>query len=147
MTADFLFCFILFLCFCNSLVKQSKFGDATTGLPDKWRLRNERRNSLLLTRLGSASSRAPWEIWFNQSEALPKSGVMSRHQYGISAFVSQTSFGGETPNIGCFLRIFFFMDSQESWETSTTTKCRSNEEKCAPFPEWKEKRHGDNSPL
>ena len=35
MTADFLFCFILFLFFCNSLVKQSKFGDATAGFPDK----------------------------------------------------------------------------------------------------------------
>ena len=35
--------------------------------------------------------------------------VVTRHQYGISALVSQTSFGGETgvtsPNVGCFLRL------------------------------------------
>ena len=47
-----------------SLRKQSTFGDATTGFPVKWRLRSERRNSILMTRhypdLGSASD------WFNQ---------------------------------------------------------------------------------
>ena len=35
--------------------------------------------------------------------------VVTRHQYGISALVSQTSFGGETngsvANVGCFLRL------------------------------------------
>ena len=39
--------------------KQLTFVDATTGFPAKWRLRNERRNSILMTRhypdLGSAS--------------------------------------------------------------------------------------------
>ena len=33
--------------------------------------------------------------------------VVTRHQYGISALVSQTSFGGKpvgaSPNVGCFL--------------------------------------------
>ena len=82
-------------------VKQPTFGDATTGFPAKWRLRNERRNSILMTRhypdLGSASDwscrvgnliqpiRSTTQIW-----------VVTRHQYGISALVSQTSFGGET---------------------------------------------------
>ena len=33
-----------------SLRKQPTFGDATTGFPAKWRLRNERRNSILMTR-------------------------------------------------------------------------------------------------
>ena len=33
-----------------SLRKQRTFGDATTGFPAKWRLRNERRNSILMTR-------------------------------------------------------------------------------------------------
>ena len=36
--------------------------------------------------------------------------VVTRHQYGISALVSQTSFSGETivasRNVGCFLRLF-----------------------------------------
>ena len=35
--------------------------------------------------------------------------VVTRHQYGISALVSQTSFGGVTvagvANVGCFLRL------------------------------------------
>ena len=64
---------------CCSLRKQPTLGDATTGFPAKWRLRNERRNSILMTRhysdLGSASD------WLNQiptrhdqSEALPRSG-------------------------------------------------------------------------
>ena len=42
-----------------SLRKQLTFGDPTTGFPAKWHLRNERRNSTLMTRhypdLGSAS--------------------------------------------------------------------------------------------
>ena len=83
----------------NSLRKQPTFGDATTGLPAKWRLRNERRNSILMTRhypdLGSASDwscrvgnliqpiRSATRIW-----------AVTRHQYGISALVSQTSFCG-----------------------------------------------------
>ena len=37
---------------------------------------------------------------------------VTRQQYGISALVSQTSFGGETsgsaPNVGCFLRLNFY---------------------------------------
>ena len=40
---------ISWLCMC-SLRKQPRFGDATTGFPAKWRLRNERRNSILMTR-------------------------------------------------------------------------------------------------
>ena len=67
-----------------SLRKQPSFRDATTGFPAKWRLRNECRNSILITRhypdLGIASD------WLNQisdqSEALPRS-----------------------PNGSCFLRL------------------------------------------
>ena len=36
--------------------------------------------------------------------------IMTRHQYGISALVSQTSFGEKpviaSPNVGCFLRLY-----------------------------------------
>ena len=77
------------------------FGDATTGFPAKGRLRNERRNSILMTRhyldLGSASD------WLNQishtvqpTRSTNQIWVATCHQYGISALVSQTSFGGET---------------------------------------------------
>ena len=48
----------------TSLNKQPTFGDAITGFPAKWRLTNERRNSILTTRhcpdLGSAFD------WLNQ---------------------------------------------------------------------------------
>ena len=64
-------------------------------------LRNERRNSILMTRhypdLGSASD------WLNQIShaarpirSTTQIWVVTRHQYGISGLVSQTSFGGET---------------------------------------------------
>ena len=57
--------------------KQPTFRYATSGFPAKWRLRNERRNSILMTRhypdLGSASDCFCF-CFFNQSEALPGSG-------------------------------------------------------------------------
>ena len=89
----------------TSLRKGPTFGDATTGFPAKWRQRNERRNSMLMTRhypdLGSASD------WLNQisHEERPIRNtthiwVVTRHQNGISALVSQKSFGGKTSGSG-----------------------------------------------
>ena len=68
-----------------TLRKQPTFGDAITGFSVKWRLRNERRNSILMTRhypdLGCASD------WLNQisHSARPirsttKIWVVTRHQ-------------------------------------------------------------------
>ena len=57
--------------------KQPTFRYATSGFPAKWRLRNERKNSILMMRhnpdLGSASD-CFFFFCFNQSEALPRSG-------------------------------------------------------------------------
>ena len=91
-----------------SLRKQPTIADATTGFPAKWRLRNERGNTILMTRhypdLGSASDwlgnliqpiRCTTQIW-----------VVTRPQYGISGFVSQTSFGGETSGSVAKCRLF-----------------------------------------
>ena len=80
--------------------KQPTFCDATAGFLAKLRLRNERRNSILMTPhypdLGSASDwlkqishaarpiRSTTQIW-----------IVTRHQYGTSALVSQTPFGGK----------------------------------------------------
>ena len=78
-----------------SLWKQPAFGDAATGFPAKWRLRNERRNSILI-------GRATWEIYFNQSEALP----ISRIKF-LRSFLRRHLAGKPVvalPNIGCFLR-------------------------------------------
>ena len=83
----------------GSLRKQQTLGDTITGFPANWRLRNERRNSILMTRhypdLDSASD------WLNQifHEERPFSSsiqiwVVTRHQYGISTLVFRTSFGG-----------------------------------------------------
>ena len=49
--------------------------------------------------------RAAWEIWFNQSEALPKSGKWSVIS-GISALISQMSFRGETSGSVAKFRLF-----------------------------------------
>ena len=80
-----------------SLTKQPTFRDATTGFPAKWRLRNERRNSILMTcqypHLGRTSD---W--WYRERNLLQpirstaQIWAMTRHQYGIPALVSQTSF-------------------------------------------------------
>ena len=93
-----------------SLGKMLTVSDSTTGFPAKWRLRNERRNSILMTRrypdLASASDwlkkishaarpiRITSQIW-----------VVTRQQF-ISAFVSQTSFGGETSGRVAKCRLF-----------------------------------------
>ena len=95
-----------------SLRKQPTFGDATTGFPAKWRLRNERRNFILMTRqcpdLGSVSD------WLNQIShparpirSTSQIWLVTRHQYGISALVSQTSFGVETSGSVAKCRLFY----------------------------------------
>ena len=55
--------------------------------PSKWHLRNERRNSILMTCHYPAARpiRSTTQTW-----------VVTHHQYWISVLVSQTSFGGET---------------------------------------------------
>ena len=80
-----------------NLRKQPTFHDATAGSPAKWRLRNKRRNSILMMRhhpdLGSAFnwlkqvSHAAWPI-----RSTTQIWIVSRRQFGISALVSQTSF-------------------------------------------------------
>ena len=94
-----------------SLRKQTTFRDATGGFPAKQRLRNERRNSILMTRhypdLGSAFDwscrvgnllqpiRSTIQIW-----------VVTRHQYGISALISQRLFCRETSGGVAKCRLF-----------------------------------------
>ena len=102
---------------CTSLRKKPISGDVTTGFPAKWRLRDDRRNSIPMTRnypdLGSASDwscrvgnliqsiRSTTQIW-----------VVTRRQYGIS-LVSQTSFGGLHLHISLFFGITLGF-----WETA-----------------------------
>ena len=89
----------------------------------KWRVRNERWNSILMTRhcpdLGSASD------WLNQIphaarpiRSTPQIWVARRHQYGISALISRTSIGGKTN--GSFAKCRLFSQSTISLQSSTT---------------------------
>ena len=90
--------------FCRnagSLRKQSTFGDATTGFPAKWRLRNDYRNSILMTShyndLGGASD---WsclvENLLQPIRSTTRIWVVMHHQYVMFALVFHTSFRGET---------------------------------------------------
>ena len=95
----------------SSLRKQQTFGNAAAGFLAKWHLRNKSRNSLLMTHypdLGTASYwlcrvgnliqpiRSTTQIW-----------EVTRHQYGISALVSQmgNQYMVVLPNVSCFLRL------------------------------------------
>ena len=93
----------------SSLRKQPTFGDVTTGFPAKWRLRNERRNSILMTRhypdLGSASDWSCCEGNLTQPiRSTTQISVVTRHQYGIYALAPQRHYERK-PVRGCFLRL------------------------------------------
>ena len=95
-----------------SLTKRPTFGDTTTGFPAKWLLRNERRNSILMTRhypnLGTASDwscrvgnlvqpiRSTTQIWVVTRIEFLRS-FFRRHLAGKPVVAS--------PNVGCFLRL------------------------------------------
>ena len=86
----------------SSLRKQPTFGGATTCFPAKsWRVRNERRNSILMTHhhpdLGCASDwlkQVSYRGTTNQKH-YPDLGSGSSSVWN-SALISQTSFRGET---------------------------------------------------
>ena len=77
----------------SSLRKQPTFGDVSTGFPGKWRLRNERRNSILMTPhypdLGSASD---WSYrvgnLIQPIRITTQMWVVTRYQYGIFSYLS-----------------------------------------------------------
>ena len=89
----------------DNLRKQPTVSNTNTDFPTKWRLRNERRNSILMTRhypdLGSTSDwscclenliqpiRSTTQIW-----------VVMHHQYRISALVPPMSFGIKAKSTG-----------------------------------------------
>ena len=96
----------------TSLRKQPTFRDAITGFLAKWRLRNERRNSILTTRhypnLGSASDRRKQISYVARPiRSTTQISEVTLHQYGISAPVSQPSFRGETSGGVAKCRLFF----------------------------------------
>ena len=90
-----------------------KFREATTGFPTKWRLKNKRRNSILMTyHYPDHSSISDWSCnYLHQPiRSTTQIWVVTLHQYGISALVTKTSFREETSsdvtgNVECFLRL------------------------------------------
>ena len=117
-----------------SLRKQSTFGDATSGFPNKWRLRNKCRNSILMMRhypdLGSASDwlnriffaarpiRMTNEIW-----------VATHHQYQMEFLRSflRHHLVGKRSKVSCFLKLlkdyFYPAWSCISWSFSQSCYC------------------------
>ena len=94
-----------------SLRKQPTFCAASTGFPAKWRLRNERGDSILLTRyypdLGRVSDRS-WRVGnsLQPIRSTTQNWLVTHHQYGFSALVSQTSFREETSGGVAKCRLF-----------------------------------------
>ena len=96
------------------------------GFPAKWGLRNERRNSILMTRhypdMSSASD------WLNQISHAARPIIVTRHHYGISALVSQTSLAGKPvvawPNVCCFLRLS--ATQRQKFHTDDLNQCVHN---------------------
>ena len=75
--------------------------NSTTGFPMRRRLRNEHRNSMLMTsHYPDLSSASDWSCrvgnLLQPIRCTTQIWVVTRHQNGISAFVSQMSFRGET---------------------------------------------------
>ena len=93
------------------LRKQPTFCAASTGFPAKWRLRNERGDSILLTRyypdLGRVSDRS-WRVGnsLQPIRSTTQTWLVTHHQYGFSALVSQTSFREETSGGVAKCRLF-----------------------------------------
>ena len=67
-----------------SLRKQPTFDHATIGFPAKWHLRNECRNSILMTCYHSDLGSAPDWSWHVGNSQI---WVVTHHQYRISALV------------------------------------------------------------
>ena len=107
----------------HNLSKQQTFRDATTGFPANLRLRNEHRNSILMTPHYLDIGRA--FDWLKQISHAARPirntsqiWVVTRHQYGISAFISQTSFRGETSGGVAKCRLF----SPATWNNKIITQ-------------------------
>ena len=78
----------LFISTSVSLRKQPTFCDITTGFPVKWCLRNQHRNSILMT------CHYPSMQTFNQSEALPRSKFWRIISIGFLHWFLRRHFAG-----------------------------------------------------
>ena len=135
----------------RSLTRQPTFRDVTTFFPAKWRLRDERGNSILMTchypDLGSASD------WLKQISP-------PRHDYCVISMEFLRSFlrrpfAGKpvvaSGNIGCFLRLVKARKNNSAWtgvifprlpQRSTSASC-SPEKREKIVPVLQAKNAGD----
>ena len=92
--------------------KQPTFRVATAGFPSKWPLRNNRKkmqtDDLSLPRSGCSASDWPsrWGNLLQLIRSTTQFWVVTRHQYGISALVFQTSFRKGTSDGVAKCRLF-----------------------------------------
>ena len=66
-------------CEQTSLRTQPTFGDASTGFPAKWRLRNERRNSMLMTPYLGSDASSVWNFCARFSDVIWRGNQWQRH--------------------------------------------------------------------
>ena len=115
------------------------FCNAITFFPVKWRPRNDCRNSILMMchypNLGGASdwSRHVRNL-IQPIRSTTQIRVVSRHQYGISALVCQTSFRGKTVvasrNVGCFLRLQVLKPAMLFYQREPRGTCTNHFDVC-----------------
>ena len=102
---------VTYLLLPHGLKKEPTFRDATTGFPAKWRLRNEGRNPILNDDVPLPTS--GYCFWLDDANLQPLRStnhncVLTRHQYGIFALVSQTSFHRQTSGVVAKCQLFVF---------------------------------------
>ena len=98
----------IFFTFFRSLSKQPIFRNVTTGFPAKWRQRNERRNSILMTNHYPETNFPHGTTNQNRS---PYLGSFASSVWIFCARFSDVILRASR-NVGCFLRLVFFATKQ-----------------------------------
>ena len=100
--------------FFRSMKKQPTFRDAITCFIAKWRLRNDCRNSILMVcHYPDQGSASDWSFrvvnLLQPIRSITQIWVVTRHQYGISAVLTQMSLRGEiSGGVANFLGYYFY---------------------------------------
>ena len=103
-------------CACHAEYKlrtQPTFRDASNGFLTEWRLRNKRRNSILMSRPSDWTCRVGHLL--HPIRSTIQIWVVTCHQYRISALVSQTSVRGKTTGGVVKCRLFSQATQEIIW--------------------------------
>ena len=98
----------------NSIRKQLTFRDATISLPAKWRLINEHRKCIPMTRhYAELDNPFDWSCWVGNLLQPIRSTIYiwlgTRHHFSISALVTQTSFRVDTSTFCQHFNVVFYL--------------------------------------